>query len=162
MLSFSSFASSLTDHDLSIDGGWLSENPIPEGSAQYGTFQAISDRNSKIILQILEAPIDKSLSKSDQRNLENLQGFWSSCTSEDTLDKAGSKPLSKVLDTIIKTWRGETVQPEFNIQGSNSDYEIEKKSKGKKKWDPKTKRERLTNALTFLHSRGSSRNYRLT
>ncbi|GAA6014145.1 hypothetical protein JCM11491_004119 [Sporobolomyces phaffii] len=132
------------------NGGWLAANPIPEGSAQYGTFQAISDRNDKIILSVLESPIDKSLSKADQHNLENLQNFWQSCTSEEALDKAGSKPLSKVLDTVIDTWRGETVQPEFSIQGEGG-FEIEKKDK---KWDPKTKRERLTNALTFLHSRG--------
>ncbi|GAA5953284.1 hypothetical protein JCM3765_007462 [Sporobolomyces pararoseus] len=136
------------------NGGWLAENPIPEGSAQYGTFQAITDRNQKIILSILESPIDKTLSKPDQHNLEHLQSFWSSCTSEETLDKAGAKPLERVLDTIISTWRGETVQPEFSIQAEGGAYEIEKKSKEKKKWDPKTKRERLTNALTFLHSRG--------
>ncbi|GAA5903499.1 CCR4-NOT core ubiquitin-protein ligase subunit MOT2 [Sporobolomyces salmoneus] len=133
------------------NGGWLADNPIPEGSAQYGTFQAISDRNQKIILSILESPIDKSLSKSDQHNLENLKNFWSSCNSEDTLDKAGSKPLFTELNTVIKIWRGETVQPEFSIQGQESDYV----SQGEKqKWDKKTQRQRLTNALAFLHSRG--------
>jgi len=91
--------------------------------------------------------------------LKNLQSFWSSCTSEDVIDKAGATPLLAILDTAIDTWRGETVQPEFTVQ-TGSEYEIEKhKKKSKKeqkKWDPKTKIARLTNALTFLHSRGSS------
>lgn len=141
----------------STDGGWLQENPIPEGSAQYGTFQAITERNQKIISSILESPIDKSVSRADRHNLESLQNFWSSCTSEDTLDKAGSKPLLKVLDTVIKTWRGETVEPQLSLQDHSVEYDLSKKKKeDKKKWDPKTKRQRLTNALAFLHSRGTS------
>ncbi|GAA5880490.1 hypothetical protein JCM16303_005402 [Sporobolomyces ruberrimus] len=133
------------------NGGWLAENPIPEGTAQYGTFQAISDRNSKIILSILEQPIDKSLSKADQHNLENMKNFWTSCTAEETLDKVGAKPLLALVATVIDTWRGEDVRPELTLQEQGLGYEIAKKDK--KKWDPKTKRERLTNALTFLHSR---------
>ncbi|GAA5935913.1 CCR4-NOT core ubiquitin-protein ligase subunit MOT2 [Sporobolomyces koalae] len=158
----------LANLDTSIDpcndfynfanGGWLSEHPIPEGSAQYGTFQAITDRNQKIILTLLESPVDKSLSQADQHNLHNLKNFYASCTAEDTLDKLGAKPLDRVLETVIDTWRGETVVPELNLQGQ-AEYEIEKKRSkkhgaGRPKWDPKTKQERLTNALTFLHSRG--------
>ncbi|GAA6062373.1 hypothetical protein JCM10212_004219 [Sporobolomyces blumeae] len=141
------------------NGGWLANHPIPQGQGSYGTFQEITDRNKRIISTILDAPIDKSLPSADQKNLHNLKNFWSSCTSEAALDKKGPEPLLEIVETVIDTWRGETVEPEFTIQGGS--YEIDFKHKKKKKgshkgrkWDPKTTRERLTNALTFLHSRG--------
>ncbi|GAA5842860.1 hypothetical protein JCM11251_005829 [Rhodosporidiobolus azoricus] len=148
------------------NGGWLDNHPIPAGQGSFGTFQQVDQNNKRIIRDIINAAPDSSLPQADQNNLAHLRAFWQSCTDEEGLDKQGSKPLFDLVDEVISAWRGEHSLEEDEedellfIQPIGEEF-ISHKKKGKApkrggKWDPKTKRERLTNALTLLHSRAIS------
>lgn len=165
------------------NGGWIASHSIPPGKAAIGTFQIIDENNKRIIRDIIERDPndDKGFDQeADKRNLASLRRFWTSCMDEAAIEKKGSTPLLEVLDTAISFWRGEkplTASHEslvverdgreddldflLEINGRSDEVSTEshKNRKGAKKgrkWDPKTKKSRLTNALAFLHSRGES------
>ncbi|BGP08990.1 hypothetical protein JCM10049v2_004844 [Rhodotorula toruloides] len=162
------------------NGGWIASHSIPPGKAAIGTFQIIDENNKRIIRDIIERDPndDKGFDQeADKRNLASLRRFWTSCMDEAAIEKKGSTPLLEVLDTAISFWRGEkplTASHEslvverdgreddldflLEINGRSDEVSTEshKNRKGAKKgrkWDPKTKKSRLTNALAFLHSR---------
>ncbi|BGP32986.1 hypothetical protein JCM10296v2_004774 [Rhodotorula toruloides] len=161
------------------NGGWIASHSIPPGKAAIGTFQIIDENNKRIIRDIIERDPkdDKGFDQeADKRNLASLRRFWTSCMDEDAIEKKGSTPLLEVLDTAISFWRGEkplaasdeslVVERDggedldflLQINGRSDEVSTDshKKHKGAKKgrkWDPKTKKSRLTNALAFLHSR---------
>ncbi|GAA5988298.1 hypothetical protein JCM10908_002154 [Rhodotorula pacifica] len=161
------------------NGGWLDSHPIPPGKASFSVMADIGDRNRRIIKRVLEQ--DPNLvdggrrSKADQENLANLRAFWDSCNDEKALEKVGSEPLYEIAGEVIKLWRGDGeshlnangdaeahIANDLLMQADETAYEPEshhhKKHKNKggdgRRWDPKTKRTRLTNALAYLHSRG--------
>jgi endothelin-converting enzyme len=118
------------------------------------------DSPQRIILEILSKTPSKSLPTADQNNINHLRTFWSSCHDEDVIDDQGLAPLLDVVEEIIAAWRGEPTTPpskaaEFVQQAVREDGWAEAEKVGKK-WDPKTKKDRLTAALMFLHSRGTS------
>ncbi|GAA5975104.1 hypothetical protein JCM21900_001601, partial [Sporobolomyces salmonicolor] len=142
------------------NGGWLADHPIPEGVGLYGSAQDIDARNKRIILEILNTPVNRSLPDADQTNLEHLRAFWESCSDDGPIDDTGAQPLYDVIDEVVAAWRGESLEPdddtdqELYIQDGMFGAKA-KKGRGGTKWDERTKRERLTNALMFLHSRGA-------
>lgn len=160
------------------NGNWLADHPIPPGKASFSVMSDIGDRNRRIIKGVLErdSESEKHLDKADKENLANLRAFWTSCNNEEILDKVGSQPLYALAEEAISLWRGEEDESvdvldaeaeeelDLFLQSDEPSYEIatkkhkkhkKHKNKGKKgRWNPKTRRERLTNALAFLHSRG--------
>ncbi|GAA5872434.1 hypothetical protein JCM8547_000924 [Rhodosporidiobolus lusitaniae] len=157
------------DFYLFANGGWLAEHPIPAGKSAYGTFNEVDDANKRIVRDIIHSKPDSSLPEADQRNLQLIQNFWKSCTDEEAVDKHDQKPLLDLFDEVIAAWRGESdglLEEEeavdgLRLQSDDLDFLSHHGKKSKKapkkggsKWDSKTKRERLTNALSFLHSRG--------
>lgn len=179
-----------TSHDPCVDpylfanGGWLDSHPIPRGKGSYGAFEAISERNQRVIRSVLARKDDdegaEDLDSADERILETLRTYYDSCLDEETIEAKGSEPLLDVVDEVVSLWRGE--QPLDGASALDEDvdddeYEDDtewllelngvaplkhhnkKKDRhhgggSKRKWDPKTARTRLTNALAFLHSRG--------
>ncbi|GAA5902051.1 hypothetical protein JCM6882_000177 [Rhodosporidiobolus microsporus] len=145
------------------NGGWLDEHPIPAGQGSFGTFQQVDQNNKRIIRDIINAAPASSLPQADQTNLAHLRAFWQSCTNEEGLDQQGSRPLFDFVDEVVAAWRGQSSLADdaeeeelFFIQPVGDDFLSKKKGKGPhggQKWDPKTKKQRLTNALTLLHSR---------
>lgn len=148
--------------------GWFETHPIPPGKASFGVMTDIGNRNRRTIQRVLERDPkeEKHLDKADKENLATLRSFWTSCTDERALENVGSKPLYDLAREAIELWRGEDVSPEEDdgavellLQSEQLGYEVQKHH-GKKhkdhggRWNPKTKRARLTNALAFLHSRG--------
>lgn len=68
----------------------------------------------------------------DQQLLTKLRNLYHSCMDEDTLDQLGEGPLKDFVGHVKKLYRGESTDD-----------------------DDGERRERLTAALAFLHSRGS-------
>ncbi|KWU42337.1 zincin [Rhodotorula sp. JG-1b] len=168
-----------TDFYEYANGGWLDSHPIPPGKASFSVMADIADRNRRVIQRVLERDpeSEKDRSEADRDNLAHLRAFWTSCNDEAALDKVGSEPLYAIADEAIKLWRGgdaasgsadddddDDDEAEWLMQADGTPYEAEnhhhKKHKKDKnhhphgRWDPKTKRTRLTNALAYLHSRG--------
>lgn len=156
-----------------IDGfannGWLEMNPVPEDKALFGAAQAIDQSNKRLISTILNSAIPKSYNEADQTNLQHLKAFYGACMNEDHLDRLGLEPLLEVLRPVMHAWRGKEADEERGL-----------KMQVKSPWDwipiprpqptslpdqPKPKRpkgsiprrERLTDTLLFLHSRGALR-----
>ncbi|GAA6019798.1 hypothetical protein JCM10207_003699 [Rhodosporidiobolus poonsookiae] len=141
------------------NGGWLASNRIPAGRSAWGTFNIVDNDNKRIIRDIIDAERDTSLPLADQTNLAHLRSFWASCIDEDAIEKQGAKPLLDVVAEVVDFWRGEKVHGLEDVNGGlvlqlDNTLAHKKHKKGDSKWDPKTKRERLTHALSFLHSRG--------
>lgn len=61
---------------------------------------------------------------------------------DDMLAKEGDKPLMDMVKHLVSLWRGKSGENGFMVQSGNG------------RWDPETRRERLTSALLFLHSQG--------
>ncbi|KAI5481088.1 endothelin-converting enzyme, metalloendopeptidase [Pseudohyphozyma bogoriensis] len=137
------------DFYLYSNGGWLKNHPIPAGKPMYGSAQDIDTRNKRIILSIIEDPISPDLPEADKDNINHLKAHYSSCLDEDTIDAAGIEPLLDVVKEIVAAWRGEAiVGPRATEDGQVVMY---KKPSGR--YDPKTRRTRLTSAFSYLHSR---------
>ncbi|BGP17139.1 hypothetical protein JCM10213_005237 [Rhodosporidiobolus nylandii] len=143
------------------NGGWLATHSIPPGQGGFGTFQQVDEANKRIIRSIIDSKPDPSLPEADQRNLKHLRSFWASCTDESSLEKQGQGPLLDVAAEVVKAWRGssgaeaeEEEEEQFYAVINGMDGPQVRKGRKDGKWDPKTKKERLTDALSFLHSRG--------
>jgi endothelin-converting enzyme len=87
----------------------------------------ILDSNGPISIASLKESADQEL-------LIKLRNLYFSCMDEDTLGQLGEGPLKDFVDHIKKLYRGESTA----ITNTDDD----------------DKRERLTAALAFLHSRG--------
>ncbi|KAK4700963.1 hypothetical protein P7C70_g5275, partial [Phenoliferia sp. Uapishka_3] len=140
------------------NGGWLKTHPIPEGKGFFGSAQDIETRNKRTIMEVLATTPSKDLSKSDQTNIYHLQEFYASCLDEDLIDRQGIEPLVDVVKEVVGAWRGspKVITRNQEIFGEDEYSSASKGRKGKKHpspWDPKTKRDRLTNTLMYLHSR---------
>lgn len=77
---------------------------------------------------------------------------------EDVIESKGPAPFMAILDEVIGAWRGSVPVAAHAAEGeaATSDDEqvvMASASRRKPKHDPNTRRERLTNALMFLHSR---------
>ncbi|GJN91329.1 hypothetical protein Rhopal_004350-T1 [Rhodotorula paludigena] len=162
------------DFDAFANGGWRAEHPIPAGSGQFGSAQDIDLRNKRVVRAVLERSPAKEhgLVNADRENLAHLRSFWEACNDEETLEKRGSKPLLDVVGEVIALWRGDasaTGVEEVEASEDDVDFLLQlngleptghKHRKGRggnrksRKWDPATKRARLTDALAYLHSRG--------
>lgn len=65
------------------------------------------------------------------------------------------------MEEIVGAWRGAPSKLEDTIESDQAGQlawgaDVLKSKKKGKKWDPETKRDRLTNALMYMHSRGAS------
>lgn len=121
----------------------LKENPIPDEKASYGAFEQLDFKNKRLVKSIIESPPSHSLPAADQRNLEQLRTYYVACMDENEIARQGSTPVTDLVKVLIKAWRGEGRSKGFFMQ------------KGDGRWDPETRRTRLTDALLFLHSRGT-------
>ena len=117
--------------------------------------------SQRIINSILSTPPSSSLPSADLTNLNHLRSFHESCLDENLIDRQGLAPLLDVVKEVVGAWRGESAGGLVQ-QVSGMEW-IAKKGKGR--WDKETRKDRLTAALMFLHSRGPlrlslARNYR--
>ncbi|KAL5532721.1 hypothetical protein ACEPAF_4495 [Sanghuangporus sanghuang] len=127
------------------NGGWLSKNEIPPGKGSFGTFDAVSNENKRIIRKILDPSIaPAALSQSftdeyDNETLTKLHDLYESCMNEDLLDERGEAPLKDIVRAIRDLYRSDNWQQGTGTKESDS-KEIPQYG--------------LTAAIGFLHSRG--------
>jgi endothelin-converting enzyme len=127
-----------------IAGGWLKSHPLPSDKGRFGQFNALSQENLAIILDILNTDRQSSLSiasledSADKKLLTKLRNLYSSCMDENTIDTYGDTPLRQVIRVIKQLYRTEST---------------EIKSTDKKSAEER-QRDGLTAALAYLHSRG--------
>lgn len=120
------------------DGGWLDKHPLPADKSSFGNFESLAQKNNHIIQKFLESNLTASVD-SDAYLLAKLRDFYTSCLDEKRLDEIGSAPLLHFVNTVRKLYKGNSTDI-FN----------------KEKSDDEKKRNGLTAAVAFLHSRGMS------
>lgn len=99
----------------------------------------------------MNAKPSSDLSPADASNLAILQDFWTSCNDQQAIEDVGLAPFLEVVDEIVSAWRGTNkATVGLTVQG----HDVASKPKKGPRWDPHTAVDRLTNALTYLHSRG--------
>jgi endothelin-converting enzyme len=121
------------------NGGWLKDHPLPAAKGRFGNFAALSQQNQQIIRGILESDfVPSDFDKNyDGKILGQLRGLYSSCMDEDLLDARGPGPLVYLVRTLRNLYRSESTElPDGGVD------EITRRRDG------------LTAALSFLHSRG--------
>ncbi len=79
-------------------GNWLAHNPLPSDRARWGRFTELSDRNEKVLLDILEgaAVVRPGRPVLDQK----IGDYFASCMDTAAIDKRGITPLKPELDRI--------------------------------------------------------------
>src|ERR1700722_5759389 len=128
----------LSTPDAPADGGWIKSHPLPPSKGRFGVFNLLVQQNQQIIQRILESnfSVPSVEPSNDDQILHKLRGLYSSCMDENTLDVLGESPLLHFVRTIRKLY-GEDSADVANDDG-------ERKKNG------------LTAAVAFLHSRGMS------
>ncbi|EEB11803.1 endothelin-converting enzyme, putative [Pediculus humanus corporis] len=93
--------------DLNIDpcddfyqfscGGWVAENPVPDGKSIWGTFGKLEQQNQLIIKHILEKPSTEF--KSDAEKKAKI--YYESCLdSNETIERLGAQPMLDLLNEV--------------------------------------------------------------
>jgi endothelin-converting enzyme/putative endopeptidase len=79
-------------------GKWIAQHPLPPDHSRYARFTELSERNEKVLLQILEAA---SVVKPGRGSTEQKIGDeFSSCMDTATINPKGIAPLKPELDRI--------------------------------------------------------------
>lgn len=92
-------------------GNWIAHNPIPADRARWGSFTELSDRNEKVLLDILQAA---AVDKPGRAPLEQKIGdFYQSCMDTAAIEKRGFAPLKPELERIESMSSREDVEAEI-------------------------------------------------
>ncbi len=79
-------------------GNWIASHPIPADRSRWGRFTELSDRNEKVLLDILQGAAVEHAGRSaiDQK----IGDFYASCMDTAAIDRKGIEPLRPELDRI--------------------------------------------------------------
>uniref|UniRef100_A0A8C7I8A2 Endothelin-converting enzyme 1 n=1 Tax=Oncorhynchus kisutch TaxID=8019 RepID=A0A8C7I8A2_ONCKI len=75
-------------------GGWVRNNPLPEGKSRWGPFSNLWERNMAIMKHLLENTTMKGLSKAE----ENAQMYYKACMNETKIEELGAQPLLELIN----------------------------------------------------------------
>jgi predicted metalloendopeptidase len=78
-------------------GSWMKSNPVPPQYARWGRFNELADRNEQLLREILE---DSAKHQDRSAIDQKIGGFYSACTNEAAIDKAGSTPIKPGIERI--------------------------------------------------------------
>ncbi|XP_019712818.1 endothelin-converting enzyme 1 [Hippocampus comes] len=77
-------------------GGWMNNNPLPEGKSRWGSFSKLWERNMLVMKQLLENTTMKDLSQAE----EKAQRYYQACMNETKIEELGAKPLQELITQI--------------------------------------------------------------
>ncbi|XP_053724409.1 endothelin-converting enzyme 1 isoform X1 [Synchiropus splendidus] len=77
-------------------GGWVKNNPLPEGNSRWGPFSKLWENNMLVMKQLLENTTMKGLSKAE----EKAQRYYQACMNEAKIEELGAKPLQELITQI--------------------------------------------------------------
>jgi predicted metalloendopeptidase len=79
-------------------GNWIANNPLPSDRARWARFTELSQRNEKVLLDILQSA---AVAKPGRSAIEQKIGDdYAACMDTAAIDKRGIAPLQPELDTI--------------------------------------------------------------
>uniref|UniRef100_A0A8C4HN60 Endothelin-converting enzyme 1 n=1 Tax=Dicentrarchus labrax TaxID=13489 RepID=A0A8C4HN60_DICLA len=77
-------------------GGWVKNNPLPEGKSRWGPFSNLWEHNMLVMKHLLENTTMKGLSKAE----EKAQQYYQACMNEAKIEELGPKPLQELISQI--------------------------------------------------------------
>uniref|UniRef100_A0A1A8RA74 Endothelin-converting enzyme 1 n=3 Tax=Nothobranchius TaxID=28779 RepID=A0A1A8RA74_9TELE len=77
-------------------GGWVKNNPLPEGKSRWGPFSNLWEHNMLVMKRLLENTTMKGLSKAE----EKAQRYYQACMNESKMEELGAKPLQQLIQQI--------------------------------------------------------------
>jgi endothelin-converting enzyme/putative endopeptidase len=79
-------------------GSWMAQHPIPADRARWGRFTELSDRNEKVLLDIIQGAVAAKAGRSETD--QKIGDYFSSCMDTATIEKKGLAPVKPELDRI--------------------------------------------------------------
>jgi putative endopeptidase len=80
-------------------GGWVKKTALPAGRARWGGFDELAQRNRDVLHGILEDAA-KATDAPAGSDTQKLGTFYRACMDTDAIEKAGTTPVTPLLDTI--------------------------------------------------------------
>ncbi|XP_034056901.1 endothelin-converting enzyme 1 isoform X1 [Gymnodraco acuticeps] len=77
-------------------GGWVKNNPLPEGKSRWGPFSNLWENNMLVMKHLLENTTIKGLSKSEAK----AQKYYQACMNESKIEELGAKPLQELISQL--------------------------------------------------------------
>ncbi|XP_056158200.1 endothelin-converting enzyme 1 isoform X1 [Lampris incognitus] len=75
-------------------GGWVKNNPLPEGKSRWGPFSNLWEHNMLIMKHLLENTTMKGLSEAE----EKAQRYYQACMNEAKIEALGAQPLQELIN----------------------------------------------------------------
>lgn len=108
------------DFNLYANGGWITNNPVPDDKTQYGSFTVLVDENQK---QLKELVLEAASSKSEKGSIaQKIGDFYNSGMDTTVIDELGIQPIQAYLDAIDQIQSAEEILPyvgKTQASGSN-------------------------------------------
>ena len=84
-------------------GNWIASNPIPADRSRWGRFAELSDRNEKVLLDLIQGAAAKKENRSEIE--QKIGDAYTACMDTDAIERNGLKPIQGQLARIasIKT-----------------------------------------------------------
>jgi endothelin-converting enzyme/putative endopeptidase len=90
-------------------GTWVAQNPIPADRSRWGRFTELSDRNEKVMLDIIQGAAAQRAGRSEVD--QKIGDYYASCMDTATINKKGTAPIRPELDRInAMESRGDVVE----------------------------------------------------
>ncbi|XP_061742313.1 endothelin-converting enzyme 1 [Nerophis ophidion] len=77
-------------------GGWMKNNPLPEGKSRWGPFSNLWEHNMLVMKRLLENTTRKGLSQAE----EKAQRYYQACMNESKIQELGARPLTELITQI--------------------------------------------------------------
>src|SRR5262245_31524754 len=79
-------------------GNWVAHNPLPSDRARWSRFNELSDRNERVLLDILQGA---AVQQANRREIDQKIGdTYAACMDTAAIEKKGLTPLKPELDAI--------------------------------------------------------------
>ncbi|XP_048879417.1 endothelin-converting enzyme 1 isoform X2 [Brienomyrus brachyistius] len=97
-------------------GGWMKNNPLPEGKSRWGPFSSLWERNMAAMKNLLENTSMEGLSKAELK----AQRYYQACMSEAKIEALGAQPLQDLINqtggwVLTGPWDEENFQEVLRI-----------------------------------------------
>jgi putative endopeptidase len=90
-------------------GTWIAQNPVPADRSRWGRFTELSDRNEKVMLDIVQGTAVQRAGRSEIE--QKIGDYYTSCMDTATINKKGTAPIRPELDRInAMESRGDVVE----------------------------------------------------
>jgi putative endopeptidase len=92
-------------------GNWIANNPLPSDRARWGRFTELSNRNEKVLLDIIQG---SAVVRAGRSSLDQKVGdYYAACMDTATINKKGLAPIKPELDRIREMNSKDEVGAEF-------------------------------------------------